>query len=417
MVLYPLGLWVCAVMLHALGRAEKVTQTTEPSFSGSTEGLNTGTVTIGPDETQSPDTHRHQSLEPDQNQERPPLDLCKDDELFNGEMHQKMYQRDPHGVMQLVKSEDYEETDIVTSIDPFKLSYSGLACCLIYPTNQLNCSWKFHGLPNDSQYSSYVSACRKTERISSVDCVSEVMGGQGAQGWTGNAGGVVRDVSAGCQGSVDDSVTSLILTFNVSLPDVWCIYILKNDTRDIEVLRPPPNITAWVREEGLLVQWDLPSSRSKTTTTSCFHYQLQINDLLRSFKAGLTYTETNLDRTQSYDVKMRVRKSLNCRGSQHWSSWSNTITVALSESPNQLNSLVVVGVTLGIPMILLALLLLIRLQRERLFPPIPGPPLKMKHLLERDDLFQFVPQALPSKCVEEITVVEEAEETPVNMAS
>lgn len=404
MGLYLVVLWVCAVMLHSLGRAEKVTQTIETSFSESTEGLTAGTVTIGLDETQSPATHTHQSLEPEQNQEPPPLYPCQDDETDYREI---VYQRDYHGVMQLVQSEEYEYTDIDTSIDtsihPCNLSPSGLARCLIYPTNQLNCSWKFHGLPNDSQSSASVSVCRNNESMSSVDCVSEVMG---AQGWPG---GVGRDVSIGCQGSVGDGVTSLSLTFKVSLPDVCCIYTNKMDTIDIEVLRPPPNITAWVREEGLLVQWGLPSS----TTPRCFHYQLQINDLVRSFTEGLTYTETNLDHTQWYDVKMRVRKNSDCRGSEYWSSWSNTITVAPSESHNQLNTLGVVGITLGIPMILLALLLLIRLHRERLFPPIPGPPLKMKHLLERDELLQ----ALPSKCVEEITVVEEAEETPVNMAS
>ncbi|XP_038819628.1 uncharacterized protein LOC120020197 isoform X1 [Salvelinus namaycush] len=398
MGLYLVVLWVCAVVLHSLGRAEKVTQTTETSFSESTEGLTAGTVTIGLD---------------DQNQEPPPFYPCQDDET---DYRERVYQRDSHGVMQLVQSEDYEgnedyeDTDIDTSNDttihPCNLSPSGLPLCLIYPTNQLNCSWKFHDLSNDSQSSASasVSVCRNNERISSVDCVSEVMGGQGAQGWPG---GVVRDVSAVCQGSVGDGVTSLSLTFKVSRPDVCCIYTNKMDTIDIEVLRPPPNITAWVREEGLLVQWGLPSS----TTPRCFRYQLQINDLVRSFTEGLTYNETNLDHTQRYDVKMRVRKNSDCRGSEHWSSWSNIITVAPSESHNHLNT-VVVGITLGIPMILLALLLLIRLQRERLFPPIPGPPLKIKHLLERDDLLQV----LPSKCVEEITVVEEAEETPVNMA-
>ncbi|XP_052320137.1 uncharacterized protein LOC118395011 isoform X3 [Oncorhynchus keta] len=406
MGLYLVVLWVCAVVLHSLGRAEKVTQTTETIFSERTEGLTVGTVTTRLDVTRSPARHTHQSLEPDQKQELPPLYPCQDDETGYSE---RVYQRDSHGVMQLVQSDndedsgDYEDTDIDTSIDPCNLSPSGPARCLIYPTNQLNCSWKFHGLLNDSQSSASVFVCRNNESISSVDCVSEVMGGQG---WPG---GVVRGVSAGCQGSVDDGVTSLSLTFKVSRPGVCCIYTIKMETIDIEVLLPPPNITAWVREEGLLVQWDLPSN----TTPRCFHYQLQINDLVRSFTQGLTFTETNLDHTQRYDVKMRVRKNSNCRGSEHWSSWSNTIPVAPSESHNQLNTPVIVAITLGIPMIFLALLLLIRLQRDRLFPPIPGPPLTIKHLLERDDLLQ----ALPSKCVEEITVVEEAEETPVNMAS
>lgn len=37
--------------------------------------------------------------------------------LFLSLMHQIVYQRDYHGVMQLVQSEEYEYTDIDTSID------------------------------------------------------------------------------------------------------------------------------------------------------------------------------------------------------------------------------------------------------------------------------------------------------------
>lgn len=122
-----------------------------------------------------------------------------------------------------------------------------------------------------------ISVCKKTERISSVDCVTEAIGGQGAQGGTGKADRVVGNVSTGCQGSVDNSATSVILTFNVSCSDVWGIYTHKYQTKDIDVLRPPPDINpAWVREGVLLVQWGLPSSRS-SNTSSCFHYQLQIN--------------------------------------------------------------------------------------------------------------------------------------------
>ncbi|XP_042184846.1 uncharacterized protein LOC112260783 isoform X1 [Oncorhynchus tshawytscha] len=396
-------LWVCAVALLSLGSTERVSQTTEPSVSRSTDPT-AETVTLGPVETQSPGTHTDQSIE--EEQEPLPSDPCQDDEL-----DKRVYQRDSHGVMQLVQGEDYKNTCNLSDTPGEQ------AHCLIYPTNQLNCSWNFHGLPNDSQSYASVFVCKKTERISSVDCVTEATGGQGAQGGTGKADRVVGNVSAGCQGSVDNSATSVILTFNVSCSDVWGIYTHKYQTKDIDVLRPPPDINlAWVREGVLLVQWGLPSSRSRNKS-SCFHYQLQINDQVRNFTGLLTYNETNADPTHSHNVKMRVRKSKTCRGSQHWSSWSNTTKVAPFKFPNQLNSLVVVGIALGIPMILLSLLLLIRLQRERLFPHIPGPPLKIKHLLERDDQFQFVPQALQPKFVEEITVVEEAKETPVNLAS
>jgi hypothetical protein len=55
-----------------------VSQTTEPRFSRSTDPT-AETVTLGPVETQSPDTHTHQSIE--EEQEPLPLDPCQDDEL------------------------------------------------------------------------------------------------------------------------------------------------------------------------------------------------------------------------------------------------------------------------------------------------------------------------------------------------
>ncbi|KAF0047305.1 hypothetical protein F2P81_000938 [Scophthalmus maximus] len=92
----------------------------------------------------------------------------------------------------------------------------------------------------------------------------------------------------------------------------------------------------------------------------------------------------------------------------------DTLVVKPSVQSVQLNTLLIVLISLGIPMILLAVLLLVRYQRvfELLFPPIPCPPPKYIHFLEKDDASSFFHPALSSKAEEEITEVEEAKENP-----
>ncbi|XP_056149677.1 uncharacterized protein LOC130124247 [Lampris incognitus] len=255
--------------------------------------------------------------------------------------------------------------------------------CVLYPTNIVNCSWPFKSFPMDSQLSASVIVCDGDKRVdfyvSKEARLSEL-------GW-------LPTLEILCQNTVDFFLrsVSVILYVNVSQPDVWTIYTFKHQPSHIEVLPPPSNISVVVQEGALLVSWSIPRSRS-SNNTDCFDYQLDISgqDGLKHPKGCLNYTEPNIDPTRTYSVKIRAKKSESCLGSQQWSNWSHTITMAPSESPYKFNNMVIVSISLGIPMILLAVLLLIRHQRvsKLLFPRIPQVPLEYYHFLKKYDTYQ-----------------------------
>ncbi|KAF3850527.1 hypothetical protein F7725_012299 [Dissostichus mawsoni] len=69
----------------------------------------------------------------------------------------------------------------------------------------------------------------------------------------------------------------LILHFNFTLKGKWTVYASKYDLNMLEVLSPPQNISASIKDGGLLVTWGLPHSRAHISS-SCFEYQLDMGD-------------------------------------------------------------------------------------------------------------------------------------------
>lgn len=329
-----------------------------------------------------------------------PSNLCQDD-LLEDETYTppgppvplvKRCHRDSQGKMGCNRS--HSETGC---------NHSNLCSCFVYPTKRLNCSCTLNGFPEDSQYSSSVIVCDKNKNISTVDCASEVVGDK--------VGGIQGHI-IGCHGTVDNSADSVIHQMKVSVNNILCLYSQKYNFRNIEILSPPPNITVErVEEAHLLVQWGIPVI-SWTSEIPCFEYELVINDQkLEIISGSLSHKELNPDPTLTYNVKIRTRTNSGCHEIPLWSDWSEIFEVPPSISTPPINLRMIIGLSLGIPVVLLALLLLLRPLRvsERLFPPIPHPPIKIRRLLEEDD--HFVPPNL-SKCMEEISIVEEAKETP-----
>lgn len=275
--------------------------------------------------------------------------------------------------------------------------------CLLYPLNTLTCSWLSPTSQNDSHISFFVAVCEKTKLIHSLNYSSEELREDGVSS---------KSVSL-CQDCTNNMKLYVILFYNVSLQNSWTFYAIKYNTEILEVLSPPPNISALVKDGGLLVMWGQPYSRVQAPL-SCFEYQLDIGDQERpkNLTGQLSYTEPNTDPTSTYRVRMRTRKSFYCPGSYQWSEWSHTITVPTTESIYKVNTLLIVMISLGLPMMLLAVLLVIWHQRasKLLFPAIPHPPAKYKNFLEKNDtLFGLYP-VQPPKYEEEITEVEDAEQ-------
>lgn len=106
----------------------------------------------------------------------------------------------------------------------------------------------------------------------------------------------------------------------------------------------------------------------------------------------LSYTVANVDPSHTYRVRMRASLSNLCHPRPHWSEWSHVAgqdqllvihirnlqdaeflaaacaSAVVEPSDHLLSSLVIVLIFLGIPMILLAVLLVVRSQRYEVLP-------------------------------------------------
>ncbi|XP_008275921.1 interleukin-5 receptor subunit alpha-like [Stegastes partitus] len=266
--------------------------------------------------------------------------------------------------------------------------------CLLYPTNTLNCSWSFGTLEKDTQLSVSVSVCDEDTAVQSLNQTS------------------VERVGSMSLNVGKHEVSDVILHFNMSRHEEWKTYTYVYDMDMLEVLSPPQNISASIKDGGLDITWDAPHPRSNINPTRCFNYQLDMSSKEKPIivTANKSFREPNADPSRTYKVRIRTIVGDTCHGSSEWSAWSPTVTV--EQSVYKLNPVVIISISLGVPMILLAVLLLVRNQRvsQILFPPIPRPPPKYKHFLEKNDAFNFFHPAPPAKPEEEITEVQETEQ-------
>ncbi|CAN9503057.1 unnamed protein product [Ophioblennius macclurei] len=264
--------------------------------------------------------------------------------------------------------------------------------CLLYPSNHLNCSWSFHTLQEDSQLSVQISVCNDSVEVNSQEYKS-----------------VEREGSATLY-VPESGMSSVVLHLNTSRHGEWKTYTCVYEKDIVDLLHPPSNVSASVKDKNLSVTWGLPRSRVPHHH-ECFEYQLDMGDQneYRTITGHLSYNESNADPTRAYRLRMRARISEQCYGCTEWSDWSHAVVV--EQSHYTLNPLVVVLLSLGIHLILLAVLLLLRHFRvlELLFPPIPRPPPKYKYFLEKSDGFNFFHPAMTARSEEEITEVEDIE--------
>ncbi|XP_044074955.1 granulocyte-macrophage colony-stimulating factor receptor subunit alpha-like isoform X2 [Siniperca chuatsi] len=276
-----------------------------------------------------------------------------------------------------------------------KTAVEGNFLCALYPTNTLNCSWSFHTLQKNAQLFVYISVCdgERTVPPPSHNSSEERVGS--------------RSLTLS-----DYQSFHVNINFHITLHDKWTDYTFRYDEHMLEVLAPPEKISASVKDGSLLVTWGLPHSR-EYSNPSCFEYQLDIGDQERPKNlTGQSYKEPNADPSRTYRVRIRARRKYECQLSPQWSDWSHTVMV--EQSGYKLNTLVIISISLGIPMILLAVLLMVRHQRvtKVLFPPIPRPPPKYKCFLEKNDTLNFFHPGLSAEPEAEITEVEDTEQNP-----
>ncbi|KAL2088098.1 hypothetical protein ACEWY4_016926 [Coilia grayii] len=265
--------------------------------------------------------------------------------------------------------------------------------CAVDMQNHLNFSWDGWSLPGHAHYSISYLVCREEEAV--LESSEERF-------YT-----PVYHTLIGNQETKDNTLfvfEYIILRINVSYPYMWYIQTQKWDILDIENLDPPRITKASIESERLHLQWDVPRSRG-TTNPDCFMYELKINGEVRTLEEGLNHSEESIDPTRHYKIQMRVKTRPICSRSVLWSDWTSVLDLGPSVTrPPNINLGVIVAIALGLPMILLSVLLLCKYQRvlEKLFPPVPGPSIKIEGLLERDNVTQ---QTQPHSWMEEVTEV------------
>ncbi|KAJ8253149.1 hypothetical protein GJAV_G00209670 [Gymnothorax javanicus] len=249
-----------------------------------------------------------------------------------------------------------------------------VACIL---TTELGCTWDTVNSPADAEYSVTIFQESKTSTI--CDCDRK-------------DGRVI-----GCHGGID-SEKMVTLHINVSCENFWYIHVQLYNPKFIVKLSPPQNILASVESGGLQIKWDPPVN----IPDECFHYQLRINeeDEPFTFDGERSFNLPNIDETRQYFIEMRVTKTKSCRKNNIWSDWSNVTVVPPHKQ--MLSPGVIISIALGIPMFLLAVILVCRCHSkiDKLFP-VPSPSMKVKQLLEKDNFIQV----LPEKHIEDNTEV------------
>ncbi|XP_055007530.1 cytokine receptor common subunit gamma-like isoform X2 [Boleophthalmus pectinirostris] len=255
--------------------------------------------------------------------------------------------------------------------------------CLLYPTHEVNCSWSLESLEMKANVTTTISICNGDKTMQTQE----------------------SKISTGSHSSlIEKTITELILHFNISLHDQWAVYYYKIDNESL-VLPPPPDVKGSFKDNDLFITWGLPFCQIDCSN-GILEYELHISDQEKPkyVMALQSYTEPNVDLTQSYTVTIRTRVSEYYAGSHHWSDWSHPVTIEAKQLTYQLTAEMIIAISVGIPMILLALLLVVcqRLSK-RLFPPIPSPPPRYLHVLQNGD--HFVSPDLAVKPDEEITLV------------
>ncbi|XP_029971128.1 uncharacterized protein LOC115405633 [Salarias fasciatus] len=275
--------------------------------------------------------------------------------------------------------------------------------CLLHPSDELNCSWSFHTLQRDDQLSVQIRVCNGSEEVQSLKEESVKR-----DGWAS------LDIP-------DPEDNFVVLQFNMTLHGEWKAYTYKYDKDKLDLLSPPSNISVSVENDTLFITWGLPSSRG-TYHARCFEYQLNMGDQFEwqnedepIIDGQQSYKKSNADPAHAHRLRMRARVSDSCSGCSEWSDWSHDVVV--KQPLHTFNLVAVVLLSLGMHLVLLAVLLFLRRRRvcDVLFPPIPRPPLKYKYFLEKSDAFQFFDLAVPARPEEEVTEVEYMVKKPPNV--
>ncbi|KAG6939310.1 interleukin 5 receptor subunit alpha [Chelydra serpentina] len=157
------------------------------------------------------------------------------------------------------------------------------------------------------------------------------------------------------------------------------------NTNAIEKVNPPRKVTVSLKQNNLLVKWEMPVS---SFLEECFEYELNIYNWKMGYKQILETTlhsfSLTIDDTCRYSIQIRANRQSWC-DEGFWSDWTEPLFIGENQPRTPIDSKAyTVLITLIASICSMALLIAIICRKyhlwSRLFPPIPTPQNGFKNL-------------------------------------
>ncbi|XP_066478245.1 granulocyte-macrophage colony-stimulating factor receptor subunit alpha-like [Tiliqua scincoides] len=255
--------------------------------------------------------------------------------------------------------------------------------CVLYHVTAMNCTWNT-GLNPPEEYFLYLNFNQKEE-----ECPNSIPNEHGQH---------ICHIDY-----VSPDKESVTATLKKLVNQSWVPFFTKDfKLYEIEILRPPQNITVSCNEKTseCIVKWSHPPNKRNVSSESCFVYE--IKDEAGNTVKGITDTYKVYPADQKHTLQIRASGKY-CTITNRKGEWSERIEFGYD--PNTFPTIYLILVVFGTIVTILGLFILCKRLRiwQKLTDPIPQPNL----ILDPDENTGKAWVDLTQTADEKITLVEE----------
>ncbi|OCT91069.1 interleukin-5 receptor subunit alpha isoform X2 [Xenopus laevis] len=260
---------------------------------------------------------------------------------------------------------------------PKSLEYVKNISCQIYNMVNLNCTWD---MKTDAQY------CFVLRNKSIVLPCSQYLTNEENQ-------------TIGCH--VKDVVFHDQRIIRLQFSNTKCQIKKHVKLSDIEIMKPPINITIQSETGKVIMTWNRPPTGTQIVNIECFEYELKVLETETDVPFRIVTTDKrehtlyDLDKDKKYSIHIRGRKMKNCGQSKSWGEWSEPLFVGEDKktTPSWIYLLTCI---IAVVFILVISIYLIKRYATAV---IPDPSSKLKFWFSSDLHFQKCAVPAQNECV------------------
>ncbi|KAE8622334.1 hypothetical protein XENTR_v10005198 [Xenopus tropicalis] len=194
-------------------------------------------------------------------------------------------------------------------------TYINNISCKIYNFVNINCTWDMEAnAPKDIQYC-FVLRIKRTLLPCSQYLTNE------------------ENETIGCHIKDVAFKDKPKISLQFSNTKCQCQCQKKFKVSDIEMMKPPINITKQSQNGKEIIKWSRSPTVQLIKNNACFEYELKVWEtdkdvLFRNLTTSKTeHTFDDLDKDKQYSVQIRGRKIKNCGLSKFWGEWSEPLFI------------------------------------------------------------------------------------------